>query len=348
MSLKPSDIAVIAPNLKKRLSGVTATVVRLIPVQARKIGIVATGPGLPGDIPHLPLWRVALLGRDRTRVWHARRNTEMLLGLVLRYVLRRRFLLLFTSAAQRDHKPFTKWLISKMDALVATSPQAASYLGRPSQVIMHGIDTGVFAPAPDRAALKAELGLPSGIVIGCFGRIRPQKGTDLLVEAAIRALPSRPDAHLIFTGRATAEFDGYQADLQAKIAQAGLSERIRFLGEIPWEDVVRHYQALDLFVAPARWEGFGLTPIEAMACGTPAIAAHGVGAFDAQIVDGKTGRLVARDDADALYGALCEMLDDRAGLEAAREAARAHVMKAFTIEREADQLIAEYNKLLAR
>ena len=79
-----AEIEVVAPNLKRRLSGVTATVVRLIPVQARMIGIVTTGPGLPDNLPHVPLARAATLPRDRWRVWHARRNTEMALGLILR------------------------------------------------------------------------------------------------------------------------------------------------------------------------------------------------------------------------------------------------------------------------
>ena len=84
----PADrIEVVAPNLKRRLSGVTATVVRLIPVQARMIGITTTGPGLPPELPHIPLIRAATLPRDRWRVWHARRNTEMALGLILLVVV---------------------------------------------------------------------------------------------------------------------------------------------------------------------------------------------------------------------------------------------------------------------
>ena len=138
------DIDVVAPNLKRRLSGVTATVVRLIPVQSRMIGIVTTGPGLPLELPHIPLTRAASLPRDRWRVWHARRNTEMALGLILRHVLRRRYRLLFTSAAQRAHTGFTRWLIRQQDALIATSPQAASYLERPATVILHGVDLSVF------------------------------------------------------------------------------------------------------------------------------------------------------------------------------------------------------------
>ncbi|RCW83878.1 glycosyltransferase family 4 protein [Paracoccus lutimaris] len=341
------QIEVVAPNLKRRLSGVTATVVRLIPVQARMIGITTTGPGLPPELPHIPLTRAATLPRDRWRVWHARRNTEMALGLILRRVLRRRYRLLFTSAAQRRHTGFTRWLVRQQDALIATSPQAASYLERPATVILHGVDLGVFHPAADRAELRAELGYqPDDIVIGCFGRIRAQKGVDLLVESALRLFPDRPRAKLVFTGRVTQDNQQFFDDLQAKIAAAGLSDRIRFLGEIPWEQVVRTYQALDLFAAPARWEGFGLTPLEAMACGVPTVAAR-VGAYETLIRDGETGSLVPRDDADALTAALARWLDDDAGRETAGRAAREHVATNHAIEGEARAIVEVYRKLLA-
>ncbi|MBD9528120.1 glycosyltransferase family 4 protein [Paracoccus sp. PAR01] len=341
------DIDVVAPNLKRRLSGVTATVVRLIPVQSRMIGIVTTGPGLPPELPHIPLTRAATLPRDRWRVWHARRNTEMALGLILRHVLRRRYRLLFTSAAQRAHTGFTRWLIRQQDALIATSPQAASYLERPATVILHGVDLSIFHPSPDREALRAQLGFaPGDIVIGCFGRIRAQKGVDLLVEAALRLFPSRPRAKLIFTGRVTADNQKFTDDLLARIKAAGLSDRIRFLGEVPWEQVVQNYQAIDLFAAPARWEGFGLTPLEAMACGVPSVGAR-VGAFETLIRDGETGSLVPRDDADALTEALAHWLDDDAARSAAGQAARAHVQANHAIEGEARAIVEVYRKLLA-
>ena len=341
------QIEVVAPNLKRRLSGVTATVVRLIPVQARMIGITTTGPGLPPELPHIPLTRAATLPRDRWRVWHARRNTEMALGLILRRVLRRRYRLLFTSAAQRRHTGFTRWLVRQQDALIATSPQAASYLERPATVILHGVDLGVFHPAADRAALRAGLGFkPDDIVIGCFGRVRAQKGVDLLVEAALRLFPDRPRAKLVFTGRVTADNQTFFDEQKARIAAAGLSDRIQFLGEIPWEQVVRTYQALDLFAAPARWEGFGLTPLEAMACGVPSVAAR-VGAYETLIRDGETGSLVPRDDAGALTEALARWLDDDAGRAAAGLAARTHVAKNHAIEGEARAIVAVYRKLLA-
>ncbi|KIX17408.1 glycosyltransferase family 4 protein [Paracoccus sp. 228] len=341
-----TDPLIVAPNLKRRLSGVTATVVRLIPVQARMIDIRATGPGLPADVPHIPLMRAATLPRDRWRVWHARRNTEMALGLILRRLLRRRYRLLFTSAAQRRHTGFTRWLIRQQDALIATSPQAASYLERPATVILHGVDTDVFHPAPDRAALRARLGLdPDAVLIGCFGRIRAQKGVDLLVRAGLELLPSRPRVQIIFTGRITPDNRAFADDLQARIKAAGLDGRIRFLGELPWDQVIAHYQALDLFAAPARWEGFGLTPLEAAACAVPTVAAR-VGAYEALIRDGQTGSLVPKDDAPALTAALARWLDDDAGRAAAGQAARAHVSANHAIEGEARAIVDVYRSLL--
>ena len=343
-----ADPLVVAPNLKRRLSGVTATVVRLIPVQARMIDIRATGPGLPPEVPHVPLMRAVLMPRDRWRVWHARRNTEMALGLILRRVLRRKYRLMFTSAAQRRHTGFTKWLIRQQDALVATSDKAAGWLDRPATVVMHGVDTEVFHPAPDRAALRRALGLdPDAVLIGCFGRVRAQKGVDLLVRAGLRLLPDRPRAQIILTGRVTPDNRAFADGLLAEIRAAGLESRIRFLGELPWDQVVRHYQALDLFAAPARWEGFGLTPLEAMACGVPAVAAR-VGAYETLIRDGITGSLVPPDDGDALTDALRRWLDDDPARVAAGQAARAHVTAHHAIEAEARALVAIYHDLLAR
>lgn len=338
---------VIAPNLKRRLSGVTATVVRLIPVQARMISIRATGPGLPPEVPHIPLLQAATLPRDRWRVWHSRRNTEMALGLILRHLLRRKYRMMFTSAAQRHHTGFTRWLIRQQEALVATSDKAASYLERPATVVMHGVDTDIFRPAADKAALRRELGLdPDAVLIGCFGRVRAQKGVDLLVGAALALFDTHPSAQLVFTGRITKDNEDFVAGLNQQLAAAGLTGRVHFRGELPWADVVRHYQAMDLFAAPARWEGFGLTPLEAMACGVPVVAAR-VGAFETLIQDGVTGSLVPPDDQPALTKAIRFWLDNPAAREAAGRAALTHVRENHAIEGEARAIVDVYRGLLS-
>ncbi|TRW98860.1 glycosyltransferase family 4 protein [Paracoccus sp. M683] len=338
---------VIAPNLKRRLSGVTATVVRLVPLQARMIPIRATGPGLPPEVPHIPLIRAATLPRDRWRVWHARRNTEMLLGLALRHVLRRKYRLLFTSASQRAHSGYTKWLINGMDALVATSAKGAAYLDHPATVIHHGIDTDGFAPPADREALRARLNLPAGqTLVGCYGRIRARKGTGDFVHAMLALLPSRPQVTALVMGRATEQHTGYLSDLKAQVAAAGLSDRILFLPEVTVDRMADWYGALDLYVAPQRWEGFGLTPLEAMACGVPVVATR-VGAFE-ELLTPDTGTLIAPEDGPALQSAIARWLDDPAAMATAGRAARAHTIENHGIEVEARALVAIYRDLLDR
>lgn len=338
-------IEVMAPNLKRRLSGVTATIARLVPVQAGMIGIRATGPGLPAQVPHLALWRAACLPRDRWRVWHARRNTEMLMGLVLRHLLRRRYRLLFTSASQRAHSGYTKWLIRQMDAVVATSARGARYLDRPAQVIHHGIALADFFPPQDRGALRAELGLPDGVLVGCYGRIRARKGTGDFVEAMMALLPSRPRVTALVMGRATAQHRDYLTGLRQRVADSGLADRIRFLPEVPVDRMADWYGALDLYVAPQRWEGFGLTPLEAMACGVPVVATR-VGAFEELLADGTTGTLIAPEDSPAMQAAIARWLDMPEDMAKAGLAARAHVEAHHTIEVEARKLVDLYRRML--
>ncbi len=338
-------IEVIAPNLKRRLSGVTATIARLLPVQAQSIGIVATGPGLPEHVPHVPLWSVIRMSGRTCRVWHARRNTEMLFGLILRHVLRKRLKLVFTSASQRHHTRYTRLLISGMDAVIATSRKSASYLRRPSRVIIHGIDTATFHPPADRRAHRRSLGLPKNVTIGCYGRIRRQKGTDVFVDAMLAVLPQHAGVTALVMGRAAHKHVPFLQGLREKVARAGLQDRILFLPEVPVEEMPHWYQALDLLVAPQRWEGFGLTPLEAMACGVPVIATT-VGAFDELVVEGKTGRLIPPGDAEQMRAAVDATLASPATLQQWSTAARHHVAAGFRIEDEAAALNTLYRELL--
>lgn len=104
----------------------------------------------------------------------------MLAGIFMRDVLRMKLRLIFTSAAQRDHKPFTKWLIRRMNAVIATSGRSGSFLEVPHQVIMHGVDLERFHPPVGDEDSFAASGLPGKYAVGCFGRVRSSKGTDLL------------------------------------------------------------------------------------------------------------------------------------------------------------------------
>lgn len=342
-----SDPQVIAPNFKRRLSGVTTTLFRVAPVQARSVRIAVLGPVVPDEIPQMrfrDLLRLARRPSDRPfRIWHARRNVEMLAGVVLRDLLRFPLKLVFTSASQRKHTGWSRFLIGRMDAVVSVSDFTAAYLQRPSIVVMHGIDTAVFRPARAGEARPADLP-PIGRLVGCFGRIRAQKGTDVFVDAMIRVLPDRPDVKAVVLGRATGEHQDFLDELKARVAAAGLNDRILFPGEVGPLETPAYYRALCLYVAPQRWEGFGVTPLEAMASGAPVVATT-VGAFPKLVIDGETGSLIPPGDADAMAEAVGRWLDDDAARAKAGAAARSRVETQFSLEVEAEGINAVYQRL---
>ncbi len=354
-ALSFEQITVIAPNLKRLYSGVTSTVIALLPIQRRHVAIVATGPGLPNDIPHVPVSSLIQLVRTRPtsvpfRIWHARRNVEMVAGILLRAIARPTLKLVFTSAAQRDHKRFTKWLIRQMDAVISTTARAASHLEVPSTIIPHGIDLETYRPAsPGQSAHATEHSASDDSAheirwIGCFGRIRPNKGTDLFVDAMISILPDHPQLHAVILGRTTQDNADFTKDLGAKIAAAKLTERFHILGEVPRAEVIAWYRRLSLFVAPQRWEGFGLTVPEALASGIPVVATD-VGAHSEFVEGGRVGRLVPTENGPALETAIRELLCDPVRLEQMGRTARARAEASFRIEQEAEKINAVYQHL---
>ena len=353
--LASRDIHIVVPHFKRRLSGVTTTVIQLVPLQRRMLaerglGLATIGSGLPRDFPRPRMpWPLAILRKPKgvpRRVWHARRNIEMLPAIIARDVLRLPLAILFTSASQREHTAYTRWLIGRVDRVVAVSERSRAYLRVPADVVMHGIDVQRFRPPPDANALareRRELGLePGRRYVGCFGRIRDRKGTGDFVDAMLRIFPDRPDWTAIVAGRATKAHEGYERSLREKVAEAGMADRIRFVGE--HSAIHRWHAAMDLFVAPQRWEGFGMTPLEAMACGVPVVATN-AGAFP-ELVPDDGGAVVPRESVDAIADAAARFMDDDRLRERAGAAARAHVEANFALEGEAERLCAIYGEML--
>src|SRR3954453_15101010 len=212
-----SDLQLIVPNLHRRYSGVTATNRMVAPKLAAMYRAAWFGPHAPYGIARMGFADLLKLWRHGTPlIWHARRNDEMIAGLLLRalgWPLR----LVFTSAAQRHHSGLTRWLIRQMDAVIATSELSASFLKREVTVIPHGVDTERYAPPEDRAAAFAEAGLPGRYGIGCFGRVRAQKGTDVFVDAMCRLPPRYPDFSAVIVGEMTIDQTAFAKDLKARI-----------------------------------------------------------------------------------------------------------------------------------
>jgi mannosyltransferase len=339
------DLQVIVPNLHWRYTGVTATSRMVSPRLAKLFRAAWLGRDAPAGIARmgfgdlLKLWR-----RPAPLLWHARRNNEMIAGLLLRtfgWPLK----LVFTSAAQRHHTWLTRWLIRQMDAIIATSSISASYLKRESTVVMHGVDTDIYAPPPDRAAAFAASGLPGRYAIGCFGRIRAQKGSDVFVEAMCRLLPRYPDFAAVMVGAITPDQVMFANDLKKRVEAAGLGSRIVITGELPIEQVQRWYKRLTIYAFTSRNEGFGLTLIEAMAVGAALVAAR-AGAAELVVEDGITGVLTPPGDADALVAALEPLMRDPVSAVAMGARARQSVLEKFSLDAEAGGIAKVYRTLV--
>jgi mannosyltransferase len=339
------NLQLIVPNLHRRYSGVTATNRMVAPKLARLFRAAWFGAGAPdgiariGAIDLLRLW-----GRRSPLIWHARRNNEMIVGVLLQWLgwpLR----LVFTSAAQRQHTWITRWLIRRMDAIIATSEISASFLKRKPIVISHGVDTEVYSPPADRAAAFAQAGLPGRYAIGCFGRVRAQKGSDVFVEAMCRLLPRFPEFTAVIIGAITPEQSGFANDLKRRIEAAGLGSRIFILGELPIEEVQHWYQRLTIYVFSSRNEGFGLTLIEAMAAGAALVASR-AGAAELVVEDGISGVLIPPGDADALVRALEPLMRDPQSAAEMGVRARARVVEKFSLDAEANRIAEVYRTLV--
>jgi mannosyltransferase len=335
----------IVPNLHRRYSGVTATNRMVAPKLAQLFRSVWLGPNAPDGIATIGIVDLAKCWRRRTPlIWHARRNNEMIVGVLLR-CLGWPLKLVFTSAAQRHHTWITRWLIARMDAIIATNELSASYLKREATVIPHGVDTDVYAPPADRAAAFAEAGLPGRYAIGCFGRVRAQKGTDVFVEAMCRLLPRYPDFTAVIVGAVTADNSGFASDLKQRVEAAGLQSRIVITGELPIEEVQRWYRRLTIYAFTSRNEGFGLTLIEAMAAGAALVASR-AGAAELVVENGVSGVLTPPGDVDALVTALEPLMRDPLSAVAMGERARARVLAQFSLDAEANRIAEVYRALV--
>src|SRR6202795_2536375 len=335
-NISAENLQLIVPNLHRRYSGVTATNRMVAPKLAKIFPAAWLGSHAPEGISEMGFGDLAKLWRRRTPlIWHARRNDEMIAGVLLR-ALGWPLKLVFTSAAQRHHTWITRWLIRRMDAIIATNDISASFLKREATVIPHGVDTRIYAPPADRAAAFAEAGLPGRYAIGCFGRVRAQKGSDVFVDAMCRLLPRYPDFSAVMVGAITPEQSGFANDLKKRIEAAGLQPRIVITGELEIEEVQRWYRRLTIYAFTSRNEGFGLTLIEAMSAGAALVASR-AGAAELVVEDGVTGVLTPPGDVDALVNALEPLMREPAAAADMGERARARVVEKFSLEAAANR-----------
>ncbi|HEX7431525.1 MAG TPA: glycosyltransferase [Candidatus Limnocylindrales bacterium] len=244
----------------------------------------------------------------------------------------------------RVSRALTGWVVRGAAAIVANSGNTAGHVerfGATARVVSPGVDMSVFrpvrseaAPAPvgaeaerapagvtERAAVRARLALPEGLVALYLGTLSERKGADIFAAALDLAASSGWSGVMIGDG-----------DLAESIARDHPS--VRRLPPTSQAEMADWMRAADVVVVPSRREPLGLAAVEALACGTPVVASA-VGGLKEVVRDVETGLLIAPANPDALASALARLKDDalRARLAAAAPASVArHNIRAAAAE----------------
>lgn len=200
------------------------------------------------------------------------------------------------------------------------------------EVVTNGIDVERYTPEPRRRRAERATLL-------YLGRLKKYKRVDLVIEAVARLAEAGIDVQLLVGGT------GDQAEeLHDLAGLLGVVDRVRFLGYVSEDDKLELMRTSWLHVLASEKEGWGISNLEAAACGTPSVASNAPGLRES-VVDGTTGLLVAPDDADALAAAIRTLIEDPERREAmGREARR--FAEGFTWDAAADAFEGVLNRVV--
>jgi glycosyltransferase involved in cell wall biosynthesis len=229
------------------------------------------------------------------------------------------------------------------DQVIATCQDEVGELGRlgiPAgkvSAVPCGVDTGAFWPC-GAAAPRSSLGR-----LLTLGRLVERKGND----TAISALPRLPDVELVVAGgpeRDRLSEDAEYRRLRDLAVSRGVADRVIFTGAVPRTQVPALIRSADVVVCTPWYEPFGITPLEAMACGVPVVASA-VGGLTDSIVHGTTGLLIPARDPGALAAAAGVLLGDPALREALGKAGARRTRRWYSWPRVAAQTESVYLRL---
>lgn len=250
------------------------------------------------------------------------------------------------------------WLARESDSLVAISAaEAATITGRlggaaeRTTIVLPGVDGSVFHPV--RPAAGGVLGQPAhagptvhadrrGYVV-VAARLQPLKGLDLAI-AAVAAVPAAIRPALVIAGAASADYDGYEAELRALAQRLGLIDELRLVGPQSRVALAGLFRGARLVLVPSHSETYGLVALEAAACGVPVIAAASGGLREA-VIDGLTGLVLESRDPVVWADALGRVLNEPQRARGLSAAGRKHALE-LDWTRSAASLLEVYRRLL--
>ena len=202
-------------------------------------------------------------------------------------------------------------------------------------VVHNGIEWDDFKEIPSRGEFRLSQKIrPNEKIVLYLGRIHKRKGLKLLVRAFARL--NRPDVKLVIAGYD----DGYQSEVEQEIEKFNITHKVLFTGGIYGIEKLKLYTDADVFVLPSRYEAFGITVLEALACGMPVIVSDKCGIKD--ILNDKCGKVVANDEEELANAILNIIEDDTIELFQGK---RRDFAQQYSWSKIAEQMIAVYKSL---
>ena len=293
-----------------------------------------------------------LLDRSRFDIVHGQSEGSYLVYEALAAARQRGIATVLTRHSMIRNKPpvarsllisLTKLLARRADGLIAVSrscaEESAGFPG-PIHVIPNGVDTTQFRPMPaERQGLRTELGFGEGdIVLGYVGRLHTTKGIPLLLDTFERLRAEDPRLKLLLAG------PGPLRGAVEERARAS-SGAITLIEPQPFDKVAPLLNALDVYTFASKGEGFGISLLEAMACGLPSVA-FGRWGVKELVSDGETGLLA--DSPAGFSEKLRRLTSDRALCERLGKAALRSVEERFSWPHVAAETVTFYRELIAR
>jgi glycosyltransferase involved in cell wall biosynthesis len=203
--------------------------------------------------------------------------------------------------------------------------------------ILKGVDIERFAPAADRLALRARLGITAPMIL-YVGALQKLKGVHHVLEALAALRPTQAFTYVIVG-------DGEEsANLRAQVHRLGLEERVVFLGALGRESLAQYFSACDMFILGSLTEGSGNVVLEAMASGRPVICTDS-GGPPQYVRHERTGFVVPVGDVHAMAQRVRELLEAPALGDALGAAGRARMVEGFAYSRMIGEIVALYEQV---
>lgn len=241
-------------------------------------------------------------------------------------------------------------LLRYADSFVAISSEIATELKNYGvsdsalHLIPNSVDTKVFRPVSnhEKHKLRQKLALPiSDIIVTFTGRLVSYKGLPLLIRVWKKIHEEHQSVSLLIVGSGGSDIHKCEAQLKDYVQFNNLGKSVYFTGDV--HNVHEYLQASDIFVFPTENEAFGISLIEAMACGLPIISTH-IGGLKDVVIHEQNGLVVEAGNFGQLHGAINTLITDASLSASLRKAALKAVQHQYT----RDIVTKEYIKLFKR